>query len=178
MTSTDLSTRSSQLGDVNIRLATQADLPLLEWEGAFIHFRRVYARTWQRAARGDALLWVADDSQRLVAQLFVLLRSEYDPEAADGHKRAFIHSFRVRPELHGLGLGSRLLRTAEADLVARGYQWAYLHVASDNDRALRLYESHGYSRQGQVTGEWSYEDHLGQQQHVREPGWRMAKLLV
>jgi ribosomal protein S18 acetylase RimI-like enzyme len=178
MSSTDLSTQALRTREPRIRLATQADLPLMEWEGEYTHFRRVYARAWQRAERGDALLWVADTEQRLVAQLFVLLRSEYDPEAADGDKRAFVHSFRVRAELRSQGLGSRLLHTAEADLVARGYQWVYLHVAHDNPGAIRLYEGRGYHRQGYVSGEWSYEDHLGQQQHVSEPGWRMAKLLT
>jgi ribosomal protein S18 acetylase RimI-like enzyme len=178
MSSTDLSTQTLQTSEPRIRLATQADLPLMEWEGEYTHFRRVYARAWQRAERGDALLWVADAEERLVAQLFVLLRSEYAPEAADGSKRAFIHSFRVRTELRGQGLGSRLLHTAEDDLVARGYQWAYLHVAHDNSGVIRLYERHGYDRQGYVSGEWSYEDHLGQERHVSEPGWRMAKLLT
>lgn len=176
MSSTDFS--PPQLGDINIRLATQADLPFMEWEGEYTHFRRVYARAWQRAERGDALLWVAERNDRLVGQLFVLLRSEYDPESADGQNRGFIHSFRVRSELRGLGLGSRLLFAAESDLVARGFQWAYLHVAHDNPDGIRLYERHGYQRIIPVKGEWVYEDHLGREQRVSEPGWRMAKLLT
>jgi ribosomal protein S18 acetylase RimI-like enzyme len=167
------------LEQVTIRLAERADLPLLEWEGEYIHFRRVYARAFERAERGNALLWVAQaETGRLLGQVFVLLRSEYDDEVADGRQRAFIHSFRVRSELRGYGLGRRLLAAAEADLKARGFSWVYLHVAQDNDAAMRLYERCGYARMFAVTGDWTYEDHLGQERQVHEPGWRLSKALV
>lgn len=166
------------LSSITLRLATSADLPALEWEGAFTHFRRVYARVFERAQRNEALMWVAEGEPRmLLAQLFVLLLSESDPTVADGRQRAFVHSFRVRPELRGRGLGSRLLAHAEADLHQRGYQWVYLHVARDNADALRLYERQGYRRISPVDGDWEYEDHLGQWHRVHEPGWRLVKNL-
>lgn len=167
------------LATVALRQATRADLPALEWEGEYVHFRRVYARVFERAQHGEAVLWVAEgEPGTLLGQLFVLLRSEADPTVADGRQRAFIHSFRVRPELRGRGLGSRLLNTAQRDLRERGYQWVYLHVARDNPGALRLYERHGYQRIAPVNGEWEYEDHLGQMRRVHEPGWRLAKSLL
>lgn len=173
----ELSTRPSWLSAVDIRLATYEDLPALEWEGAYIHFRRVYARAFERAQQGEALLWLAEGAGRLLGQLFVLLKSDVDPQVADGRLCAFVHSFRVRPELRGGGLGSRLLAHAELDLCQRGFNRTYLHVARENTEAIRFYRRHGYRSIIPVSGDWSYEDHLGQIRSVHEPGWRMVKKL-
>ena len=95
---------------VAIRHLRRSDLPSLEWEGAYRHFRRVYAYAYERARKGNAVMWVAQaDASKLLAQLFVLLNSEVNPEMADGRYNAFIHSFRVRPEHRCQGLGSHLL---------------------------------------------------------------------
>ena len=179
MSTADLIPSSSLLDDISIRQATQADLPALEWEGAYVHFRRVYARAFQRAQLGNALLWVVErDPGILIAQLFVLLKSDTDPAVADGRQRAFIHSFRVRPELRGRGLGSCLLKHAELDLQERGFRRAFLHVADNNPAAHRFYERRGFHRVSPISGDWSYEDHLGIQRRVHEPGWRVAKELA
>lgn len=169
---------SELLAEATIRQVTQSDLPALEWEGEYTHFRGVYAKAFERASRGQALLWVAEQQPgHLLAQLFVLLKSETDLGVADGRQRAFIHSFRVRPEFRRGGLGSRLLRWAEADLAERGFDQVSLHVARQNQPAMRLYERWGYSRLESVSGEWSFEDHEGQVRRVVEPGWRMIKRL-
>lgn len=161
---------------VQIRHAEEADRPALEWEGVFSHFRRVYAQAFERARRGDAVLWVAaGESGRLLGQIFVLLRSAYDPALADGRRQALIHSFRVRPELRGGGLGTWLLSKTEADLIERGFQRAVLNVARDNLAAIRLYERNGYRKIRKDEGHWSYLDHRGRERHVHEPGWRMRK---
>lgn len=84
---------SSLLDEISIRLANQADLPALEWEGAYLHFRRVYVRAFQRAQLGNALIWVVErDPTTLIAQLFVLLNNDVDPALADGRQQAFIPS--------------------------------------------------------------------------------------
>jgi ribosomal protein S18 acetylase RimI-like enzyme len=179
MSIADSTTPPAWLAEVNIREATQDDLSAMEWEGAYKHFRRVYARAFERSRRGTALLWVAErDPGELLGQVFVLLRSEIDRELADGHQRAFIHSFRVRPAYRRAGLGARLMHHAEADLLQRGFHWVYLHVATENEQAIRFYERWGYSRLGPVAGEWSYEDDRGLVQNVSEPGWRMGRQLV
>src|SRR3990172_1138051 len=160
MSSADVTISPSLLEKISIRQVAQTDLPALEWEGAYIHFRRVYARAFQRARLGNALLWVVErDPGVLIAQLFVLLKSESDPPIADGHQRAFIHSFRVRPQYRRRGLGACLLKHTEQDLLDRGYRWAYLHVADDNPAASRFYERSGYRRVSTIEGDWSYEDH-------------------
>ncbi len=179
MSASELATQAPWLAEVSIRQVTQADLPALEWEGAYLHFRRVYARAFQRAKLGNALLWVVErEPGFLIAQLFVLLKTDTDLAVADGLQRAFIHSFRVRPEFRRRGLGSYLLNYAELDLLERGFRWAYLHVANENTAAIHFYERSGYCRLSPISGDWSYEDHLGIERHVHEPGWRMAKELI
>ncbi len=161
-----------------IRRLQAADAVALEWEGEFAHFRRVYAVAFERAQAGNATLWgVQAEDEQLVGQLFVLLNSENDPQTADGRQRAFIHSFRVRPEHRNLGLGSALLLHAEADLRAGGFAWVALNVAEDNPGGLRFYLRHGYAELHRVTGYWSFIDHEGQQRHLHEPGWRLGKAL-
>jgi ribosomal protein S18 acetylase RimI-like enzyme len=169
----------SWLSELSIRHVSQADLPSLEWEGEFAHFRRVYEGVFQRALRGQAVLWVAErEPSFLVGQLFVLLKSKHDSELADGATRALVHSFRVRPGFRRAGLGSLLLETAEEDLAQRGFNWVMLNVAFENTGAQKLYESRGYQRIRTISGSWSYIDHLGTQREVCEPGWRMGKPLA
>ena len=168
---------------VRVRHLRRGDLSALEWEGEYTHFRRVYAFAYERARRGRAVLWVAEadegqGSGQLLGQLFVLLHSEANEELADGRNSAFIHSFRVRPERRGRGLGSQLLYIAEQDLMERGFRRVYLNVARENWRAVKLYERKGYQRIGKDPGIWSYVDHRGRQRHVHEPSWRMHKDLL
>ncbi|MQC26775.1 MAG: GNAT family N-acetyltransferase [Chloroflexi bacterium] len=165
------------VGEVPLRQLVESDLRGLEWEGEYIHFRRIYELAYRRALKGDAVLWVADGAEGLLGQLFVLLRSMADPAAADGRRRAFIHSFRVRPEVRGRGLGSRMLRKAEGDLRRRGYRWASLNVARDNAAAVRLYKRAGYAIVSEEEGRWMYLDHRGIEREVHEPSWRMRKAL-
>lgn len=161
---------------ISIRALREADLPALEWEGEFAHFRRVYARAFERQLAGHAALWVAEnETRRIVGQVFVLLNNQYDPQLADGRSRAFIHSFRVRPECRKLGLGTRLMHHAEADLRTRGFTWVALNVARENNGALRLYERLGYRQLHAISGYWSFIDHLGQERQLHEPGWRLGK---
>jgi ribosomal protein S18 acetylase RimI-like enzyme len=163
-------------GSFSIRALEARDLPGLEWEGEYTHFRRVYARAYERAQAGNAALWLLEDEDaRLVGQVFVLLRNEYDPQLADGVQLAFIHSFRVRPECRNAGLGTQLMHHAEADLRRRGFRQVALNVARDNEGALRLYQRLGYRTLHPISGYWSFIDHLGQERQLHEPGWRLAK---
>ncbi len=178
---TDLSVRiENQLEGAppSIRLVKQSDLRRLEWEGEYTHFRRLYEQAYKRAEVGRALLWVLDRRQRLIGQVFVLLKSEVDRKLADGRKRAFVHSFRVREAYRNRGLGGQLMQHAEADLIARNFRWVTLNVARDNLAAIRFYERTGYEKVARDEGLWSYIDHLGRRHDVHEPSWRMRKDLL
>jgi ribosomal protein S18 acetylase RimI-like enzyme len=163
---------------LQVRLARRDDLPALEWEGEFIHFRNLYTDTFRRMELGHSLMWVADmPTIGLIGQLFVSLLSTRS-ELSDGKNRAYIYGFRVRPLYRNQGVGSLLISTAEDDLKLRGYSHVTLNVARDNPGALRLYKRYGYRIMGFEPGIWSYIDHLGRRCEVNEPAWRMEKSLL
>src|SRR3989304_1646583 len=57
---------------VVIRQAEKEDLPALEWEGEYRHFRILFAEAYQRAERGEAAMGVAELLERgIIGQLFV-----------------------------------------------------------------------------------------------------------
>ncbi len=158
-----------------VRLASQKDLPALEWNGEYTHFRRMYADVYQLVEKGDALIWIAESpAVGLIGQLFVSLKSGRS-ELSDGKTRAYIYAFRVKPAYRGRGVGSRLMAVVEMDLLRRGYSCATLNVAQENIDARRLYERLGYYVTGADPGRWSYVDEKGQRREVHEPAWRMKK---
>ena len=162
---------------VQIRPCRHSDLPALEWEGEFIHFRRLYADVYERVERGDGLMWVAEMPENgIVGQLFVSLSSRRG-ELSDGRNRAYIYGFRIRPQYRNQGIGTQMMYMVESDLLKRGYQVVTLNVAQTNPGARRLYERLGYLVKGFEPGDWSFIDHLGRRQEVKEPAWRMEKLL-
>ncbi len=166
------------LSQVNIRNVTEADLPALEWEGEFKHFRQVYANAYKRSQRGLSVLWVLElPGKGIIGQVFVQLTCDRQ-ELADGIERAYFYAFRVRPEYRSTGLGSLLLETLEKDLFWRGFQRVTLNVAKENTRAQEFYERHGYQITAHEPGIWSYPDHNGEWHQVVEPAWRMEKQLI
>ncbi len=161
-----------------IRAMQAADLPALEWEGAFTHFRVLYQLAYERMLKGHAICWIADiPEQSLVGQVFVLLKSRGNRKVADGRKKARIHSFRVRPEHQNRGIGARLMAHAESDLQARAFRSISLMVAKDNPGGLRFYERMAYEIVGEDDGYWNYVDHMGKRRDVYEPSWIMRKFL-
>ena len=61
-----------------------------------------------------------------------------------------LYSLAVLPGMAGRGLGSRLLRAAEAAASRRGSERLQLEVRADNKSAVRFYEGHGYNVFGRV----------------------------
>jgi ribosomal protein S18 acetylase RimI-like enzyme len=162
---------------LQVRQVKQYDLPALEWEGEYRHFRRLYHDIYQNACQGKAVLWVADlDQAGVVGQVFVQLDSARK-ELADGNVRAYIYGFRVRPLYRNLGIGGQMLQTLENDLKARTFRMATLNVARQNPEARRFYERYGYQVVADEPGRWSYLDDMGKRQEVHEPAWRMEKVL-
>ncbi len=164
--------------DLVIRRATRQDLPALEWEGEYAHFRNLYADTYQVVEKGHAVMWLAEiPLVGVVGQVFVSYQGGR-PELADGCTRAYVYGFRVRPEYRNRGLGKRMMEVAEEDLLGRGFSIVTLNVARLNDGAQRFYARLGYRIVAADTGQWSYLDHNGKRQDVNEPAWRMEKVLL
>lgn len=165
------------LSRLTIRHLVKEDLLALEWGGEYTHFRRLYAQAYERARQKKSILWVAEMSDYgIIGQIFVQLISK-GARAFGRTNRGYIYSFRVRPTLRNLGIGTRLLDVVESDLVGRHIYQAALNVARDNPSARRLYERRGYRVVGEEPGIWQYMDHTGVLRTVREPAWRMEKRL-
>lgn len=161
--------------DGAIRKVREEDLIALEWDGEYRRFRNVYQDVYRQYLAGKALLWVVEiNGYGIIGQIFAQLLSE-NTMLADGRERAYLFSFRVKPEFQGRGWGTRLLYNAEYDLAQRGFIVALLNVSKTNVQAREFYERRGYQIVGEDRGEWSYIDHLGQRQMVVDPSWRMEK---
>jgi ribosomal protein S18 acetylase RimI-like enzyme len=173
-----LNQSQSGLADVTVRQVRAEDLPGLEWEGEFVHFRRLYAEAYRRALRGLSILWLAEEPQGfIIGQVFVQLTCDR-PELCNGIDRAYLYAFRVRSTYRSLGIGALLLHTAEEDIIQRGYQFVTLNVGKENPRAQAFYQRHGFSVVASEPGRWSYIDHNGRIRDVVEPAWRMEKKLT
>ena len=173
-----VATSPEPIEGLEIRHLRQADLPALEWEGEYAHFRNLYADAFQRMQVGQALLWVAELPQvGVIGQVFLQLKINGRPRLADGWRRAYLHSFRVRPEYRGRGIGTRMMQVVEADLQRRRFRFVLLNVTQDNQAAIDLYTRLNYEIVGEDAGKWSYLDQHGHVQYVHEPGWRMQKKL-
>jgi len=202
MTSQIIQNRSDQqwLNDwvsrVIIRPANESDLPGLEWDGEYAHFRKLYANAYQRCANGTAVLWVAElngsvedpgcfsrvedpgcFTRVIIGQVFIQFICDR-PELADGFQRAYLYSFRIQPQFRRAGLGSRVLQVVEKDLCQRGFRYVTLNVAKTNVDAQRLYFRCNYRIVAHEPGVWSYPDQFGVLHNVEEPAWRMEKNLV
>ena len=159
-----------------IRQARKRDLPALEWEGEFSHFRHLFAEAYRLQELGDVIMWVIDlPEYGLIGQLFIQL---YGPNQIQTSKPkyAYIYGFRIRPDYRGLGIGSQFLQSVESDLTRRGFKRISLNVARDNDAARRMYERAGYHVVAPEPGIWSYLDDKGHRKFVNEPAWRMQKI--
>jgi len=165
------------LAKTNFRHVTQADLLALEWEGAYTHFRRVYAQAYQRMQQGLSVLWLAElPGKGIIGQVFIQLECDR-PALADGRMRAYMYSFRVRPEYRNTGLGSHMLKVVIDDLRQRGFSFLTLNVAKDNPLAQSFYERHNFKVVAHEPGVWSYPDENGIWQQVEEPACRMERKL-
>jgi ribosomal protein S18 acetylase RimI-like enzyme len=164
-----------QLGYLNIRQVKLEDLPALEWDGEYSKYRRMYGSLFRDVSLGRALMWMVETQAReMVGQAFVLLRSS-ERAAADGERRAYVFSFRIKPDYRSQGIGTYLMGFVQKDLRERGYKFITLNVAKENPDALRLYKRLGYKVIGSHPGKWSYTDHEGKTHQVNEPAWRMIK---
>jgi ribosomal protein S18 acetylase RimI-like enzyme len=178
MTAATNSAEKHTLSKVLFRSLREEDLPQLEWDGEYTHYRQVYANAYRRSLNGLTLIWVAQiPENKIIGQVFVQLNSDR-PELADGSSRAYLYAFRIRPEYRNLGLGSIFLTIVEEDIQNRGFTYLTLNVAKKNEDALRLYRRKGYKVVAHEPGRWSYTDHQGVMRHVIEPAWRMEKRLT
>ena len=103
-------------------------------------FSRAYMRQLVRSA--NSATWIAEEGGELIGFAIVeWARSEKGTSA-------YIATIEVRPGRREKGIGAELLRRVEDSAVAAGAATIWLHVDAENAAAIRLYEAHGYVRQG------------------------------
>ena len=163
------------LAQLRIRHVQEKDLSALEWDGKYTHFRRVYQNSYYRQKQGKGLMWVVElPGNSIIGQVFIQFITD-QPSLADGKNRAYLYSFRIKPIYRSLGIGTKLLQTVVSDLKRRKYHQVTLNVAKENLRAIQFYKDHGFQIKSEDPGVWSYPDHNGVWQTMREPSWRMIK---
>jgi ribosomal protein S18 acetylase RimI-like enzyme len=163
------------MNKVFIRKAKKDDLPDLEWNGEYTHFRRLYADTYMLVQQGHAIIWIAEvNSSGLIGQCFVSLKGNR-PDLADGISRAYIYGFRIQQQFRNQGIGTMMMETIENDLRGRGFLQVTLNVGLNNLDARRFYDRLDYIVVDSEPGNWSYIDEKGKRRDVHEPAWRMIK---
>ncbi|MGD0741192.1 MAG: N-acetyltransferase [Terracidiphilus sp.] len=131
------------------RLYQPADFPSLYaveelcFEPAF-RFSRTYMR--QLIESSDAATWIAEEGPGPKVELIGFSIVEWPKEK--GESAAYIQTLEVHPAFRGRGIGAELLGRAEDSARAAGALSIELHVDVENAAAIRLYESHGYTRRG------------------------------
>lgn len=161
---------------VTIRKLRYEDLRKLEWYGQFLHFRRLFLRSYEGQQDGSRFLLVADVKGFPIGRLFIQFGNK-NSRLSDGTSRAYLYSFHVMEVFQGQGIGSRLIRVAESLLLQRDFRYANIAVVKTNEGALRLYQREGYKIYNEDEGRWSYIDHRGNEQKVHEPCWLLEKCL-
>lgn len=133
-----------------IRRAVTSDLDVLQdMENLSFRGDRLSRRSLAHLIKkGHATTLVEVERGRARGYALILYRK--------GTSLARLYSIVVHPDFRGLGLGLKLLESAEKDALKKDCVIMRLEVRRDNTAAIRLYEEHGYRRFGVVRD--YYED--------------------
>jgi ribosomal protein S18 acetylase RimI-like enzyme len=132
-----------QDANVRVRAATSRDLEaLLRIETLSFASDRLNRRSLRRFVTSPTADLLVAEAEEILG--YTLAISRKDSQATR------LYSLAVLPGMVGRGVGSRLLRAAEAAASRRGAERLQLEVRADNDAAVRFYERHGYHVFGRV----------------------------
>ena len=129
---------------MRIEKLTVQQLPLLTELFDYNDADQMIAECTRDIQSGAVDIFVLFDKQRPVGELHVRFESDDELYALRGH-RAYLFAFRIREELQGRGLGTRLLKTVLDELAQAGYREFTVGVEDDNARALHMYQTMGFS---------------------------------
>jgi ribosomal protein S18 acetylase RimI-like enzyme len=140
-----------EAGGMTFRLVERAfDTPFVKETGYRYDADELAQTRYRLEDAEDALLLVAEVAGRLVAVLEV--------EGEAWRNTALIWALFVDKAWRGQGLGTDLLRRAEAWASDGGYRAIVLETQTNNVPALRFYQRHGYQIAGLDTFFYSNED--------------------
>lgn len=149
-----------EYGDVRIRRAAEDDyeavlevwlsaahwicdsLGIKQWNPADFHLERV------RRHASETELFVAEREGRVAGVYSVQWEDPNVWEGPDSGESGYIHKLAVHRSYGRKGMGSLLLRAAEAHIRSRGRRFARLDCVSGNDALNRYYAGHGYMYRG------------------------------
>jgi GNAT superfamily N-acetyltransferase len=156
---------------VAIRPCREADLPLLEWFGAFTHHRAVIREAFELQGRGEAVMLVAEASGFPIGQAWLDLRPR------PGATFPLVWAVRVLEAFRGAGVGARLIAAIEAEAAALGHQGLELGVEQENPPARAFYERLGWRVSGERRECYGYTTPQGEAVVHALCEWVMVKAL-
>ncbi|MGA1875833.1 MAG: GNAT family N-acetyltransferase [bacterium] len=157
---------------ITIRLCERNDLRNLEWFGLFTPHREILRSVFNRHLRGENVMLIADVNNFPIGQVWIDLKKK------QRESTGVLWALRVLPWLQKLGIGTRLVMTAEELLRHKGFTWSEMGVEIKNQRARRLYERLGYSPIGRVLEEYSFKTPDGEFTRVQVDQFLMRKQLL
>lgn len=101
-------------------------------------------------------IFILLEGEKLLGELHVKYEN-CDRLEAVREVRAYLYAYRVHRDYQGMGLGKLLMKTVLDTLAAEGYSEFTIGVEDDNDRALHIYKSFGFSE----VIERKYEEYQG-----------------
>ena len=167
--------KKAWLDRVHIRKMRESDLPLIEWNGAYTRYRRVYREIFQNQERGITTVLIADSREDGVIGQIFLTQKDPNPNFSPEEPYLFISSFRIKEDFRNRGLGTLLLKMAELYAERKHLSLLILNCAKTNQDGLSFYKRHGFEGYRMDDGRWTYIDHQGVIQEEVEPAISMRK---
>jgi ribosomal protein S18 acetylase RimI-like enzyme len=155
-----------------IRNCRKSDLHHLLWFGMFYEHKEIIEDAFEKHLKGDLLFMVCEFNDFPVGQLWVDYKKSIMPET--GH----LWAFRVLDPFQGMGIGSRMLKSAENLLLSKGFKYSELGVEKSNPRAKTLYEKFGYVTYKEETEVTNYTNPDGVKIEYKSEQWMLIKRLV
>ncbi len=163
------------MSELNIlfRQATIKDLEaLITIESHCFAIDRLSRRSFRhhlKSANSDLLVLQNEHNSKEILAYGLVLNHQ-------GTRLARLYSIALHADVRGKGIAKKLMMALEAAAVKRNRLYMRLEVATNNEAALKLYQSMGY----RVFGEYSdyYEDHtdaLRMQKLIRDVQWPSIK---
>jgi ribosomal protein S18 acetylase RimI-like enzyme len=155
-----------------IRDCRKSDLHHLLWFGMFYEHKEIIEGAFEKHENGELLFMVCEINNFPVGQLWVDFKKSKQPET--GH----LWAFRVLDPFQGIGIGRRMLKSAENVLLSKGFRYAEMGVEKNNLRAKKLYEQFGYVTFNEETDITRYINPDGVEIEYKSEQWMLRKKLV
>ncbi|GIN71899.1 hypothetical protein J14TS2_23740 [Bacillus sp. J14TS2] len=97
-----------------------------------------------RINKGMQELWVVEYRECLIGELHIVWNS-VDKDEADGLKRAYIFSYRVKPNFQGKSVGSKLMNKVLDRIREKNFTEATVGVETNEVHLKKMYNNWGFN---------------------------------